>query len=123
MTTEITPASRRRSLRAAVLAAQQAQLEAEQAAHEQRIEVAVQEAARARCAAVEDLYELLGVEPVTRTRKRGGRLREVNDDPGEVKRARALVDAVVELLGRVQDLPVVADAPVAAPAQEADRVG
>ena len=71
-------------------AAQLAQLQAEQERYDKAIEDAVENAAEARCKAVEELYELLEV----------GKTR---NDKDEARRAAKLVERVSTLIERVAD--------------------
>ena len=71
-------------------AAQLAQLQAEQERYDKAIEDAVENAAEARCRAVEELYELLEV----------GKTR---NDKDESRRAAKLVERVSTLIERVAD--------------------
>ncbi|WP_422114726.1 hypothetical protein [Brachybacterium sp. UNK5269] len=82
---------------------QMAALAAEQREYEKRVKAATKRAAFARCEAVEQLYELLGVseEPTTpRVVVRDGTrsTTEVSSDRDESKRAARLVAAVDEVL-------------------------
>jgi len=78
-------------------AEQIARLQAEQAEHDRKIEAAVKTAAYARCAAVEELYELFGIEPEQRSRSSKNGTIHVSTDRDEAKRTARLVDAVARL--------------------------
>lgn len=76
-------------------------IEAEEAADEKAVDEALKKAARSRCWAVEELYELLDIKPLTTTRRLpDGTEQQLSIDRDEKKRAAALVDAVVELLAQ-----------------------
>lgn len=96
MTTRTMTKRQRRAQQLAELVKAQHALEAEEAAHDKAIEEAVRRAATARCAAVEELYELLGIEEVTTERRtKAGQVQQVRSDRDETRRARSLVDTVV----------------------------
>lgn len=85
--------------RSQLRAAQIAELAAEQAAHEKRVNDAMKVAAFARCDAIEQLYELLDVKPERPIRREGKNgAYEVTTDKDEVKRSARLVDVVAALL-------------------------
>lgn len=88
-----------RRTRSQMRAAQIAALVAEQEEHDRRVQAAVKHAAIARCDAVEQLYELLEIDPEpTSVRAGKGGPREVSSDKDEAKRSSRLVDAVVALI-------------------------
>lgn len=77
-----------------------AALMAEQQAYEVQVKEAVKSAAFARCDAVEQLYDVLGVapEPKTQRRQKDGTVVDVATDKDETKRAARLVEAVMALI-------------------------
>lgn len=77
-----------------------AALMAEQQTYEAQVKEAVKSSAFARCDAVEQLYDVLGVgpEPKTRRRQKDGTVVEVTADKDETKRAARLVEAVMALV-------------------------
>lgn len=88
-----------RKTKSQLRAEQIAKLQAEQEAYDLSVKEAVRGAAVARCAAVEELYEMLGVEhekPMTRTGKNGPV--QVSTDKDETKRSVRLVEAVARLV-------------------------
>lgn len=88
-----------RRTRSQLRAEQIAKLQAEQEAYDRGVKEAIRVAAPARCAAVEELYEMLGVEqekPMTRSGKNGPV--QVSTDKGEAKRSMRLVEAVAQLV-------------------------
>jgi len=80
-------------------AEQIAKLQAEQAAYDKRVKESVKTAAFARCAAVEELYEMLGVTPESPTTREGknGTV-QVSSDKDEAKRSVRLVEVVARLV-------------------------
>lgn len=91
----------RREVRAHQIAA----LVAEQEAEEREVRGAIKHAAFARCDAVQQLYETLGVapeKPLVRQSKNGPQ--EVSQDRDETKRAARLVAAVGSLMAEVERL-------------------
>ena len=85
----------------AELAAKKAAIEAEERADAKAVKDAFKYAGEARCAAVEELYELFGItEEVTERMTKNGTVRRVRKDRGEAKRAARLVEAVVALKAR-----------------------
>lgn len=85
----------------AELAAKQAAIEAEERAAAKAVQDALKHAGEARCAAMEELYELFGIdEEVTEKTAKDGTVRRVRKDRDEVKRAARLVEAVVALKAR-----------------------
>lgn len=88
-----------RRTRSQLRAAQIAALQAEQEAYDKNVNDAIKVAAFARCDAVEQLYELLDVKPeppIIRDGKHGRY--EVASDKDETKRAAHLIEAVTILL-------------------------
>jgi hypothetical protein len=81
-------------------AEQIAALVAEQQAYEMNVKNAAKVAAFARCDAVEQLYDALGVapEPKTQRRQKDGTVVDVATDRDETKRAGRLVEAVMALV-------------------------
>lgn len=81
-------------------AEQIAALVAEQQAYEMNVKNAAKVAAFARCDAVEQLYDALGVapEPKTQRRQKDGTVVDVATDKDETKRAARLVEAVMALV-------------------------
>ena len=80
-------------------AEQIAKLQAEQDAYDRSVKESVKAAAFARCAAVEELYEMLAIKqepPFTRDGKSGPV--QVTTDKDEAKRSVHLVEAVAQLL-------------------------
>lgn len=107
-------------------AEQIAQLMAEQQAYETNVKNAAKVAAFARCDAVEQLYDVLGVgpEPKTQRRQKDGTVVEVTTDKDETKRAARLVEAVMALVeGRQAPAPSHDDSEegVSVPVHQADR--
>ncbi|WP_138946837.1 hypothetical protein [Plantibacter sp. M259] len=96
-----------RRTKSQVRAEQIARLQKEQEAYERNIRESVKSAAFARCAAVEELYEMLGVAP-ERPKTREGRsgLVLVSSDKDETKRAGRLVEAVARLAAEPDGLVV-----------------
>lgn len=86
-------------------AEQIARLQAEQEAYERNVRESVKSAAFARCAAVEELYEMLGVTP-ERPKTREGRSGQVqvSSDKDETKRSRRLLETIAEVLAERDDL-------------------
>ncbi|MGD8216259.1 hypothetical protein [Aestuariimicrobium sp. Y1814] len=85
----------------AELVAKKAAIEAEERADAKAVKDALKYAGEARCAAVEELYELFGItEEVTERMTKDGTVRRVRKDRGEAKRAARLVEAVVALKAR-----------------------
>lgn len=85
----------------AELAAKKAAIEAEERADAKAVKDALKYAGEARCAAMEELYELFGIdEEVTEKTAKDGTVRRVRKDRDEVKRAARLVEAVVALKAR-----------------------
>lgn len=80
------------------------QLLAEQEEHNNKIKAAMKSSAFARCAAVEDLYELLGIEPTApqHRQRKDGTIEQRQSDRAEDKRAARLVKAVGKLLERLE---------------------
>lgn len=91
----------RRAQRLADLVAAQRAIEAEEAAADRAAQEALKRAGLARSRAVEELYDLLGIdeETTTRTRK-DGTSRTVRTDRDETRRAARLVEAVVAMVDR-----------------------
>lgn len=88
----------------AELAAKKRAIEAEEKADEKAVVDAQKYASRARCAAVEELYELLGIAAdVTETTLKDGTVRRTRRDRDETKRAARLVEAVVALVSSRDD--------------------
>ncbi|MGO2616111.1 hypothetical protein [Arthrobacter rhombi] len=77
-----------------------AALMAEQQVYEAQVKEAVKSAAFARCDAVEQLYDVLDVEPEPKgqRRQKEGAVVEVATDKDETKRAARLVEAVMALV-------------------------
>lgn len=91
----------RRAQRLADLVAAQRAIEAEEAAADKAAEEALKRAGLARSRAVEELYDLLGINEETTTRARkDGTSRVVRTDRDETRRAARLVEAVVALVDR-----------------------
>lgn len=83
----------------AELAAKKRAIEAEEKADEKAVVDAQKYASRARCAAVEELYEVLGIAAdVTETTLKDGTVRRTRRDRDETQRAARLVEAVVALV-------------------------
>jgi hypothetical protein len=80
-------------------AEQIANLQAEQDAYDRSVKESVKAAAFARCAAVEELYEMFGVKPEPPTIREGknGPV-QVSADKDEAKRAGRLVEAIARLV-------------------------
>ena len=87
-----------RKTRSQLRAEQIAQLQAEQAEHERSVEAAMKVAKHARCAVVEELYELLDVRAEQRARESKNGVIQVSTDRDESKRTARLLDAVTQLL-------------------------
>ncbi|MCV7512479.1 hypothetical protein M3D71_010080 [Micrococcus luteus] len=91
-----------RQLRAewqAEIARREAEIVAAERAEARRIDEALRRAGRARVAAVETLYEMLGIDEQTKTRtRRDGSVQTVRADLDEAERAERLVAAVAALL-------------------------
>lgn len=101
------------------LAAKRAAIEAEAEAEKKALDEAFQRAGRARTAAVEELYEVFGIdEDVVVSTTKGGTERRTRKDRDETKRAARLVEAVVALVAE-HGLPVEAEAEAAETAAEA----
>ncbi|MEV4737578.1 MULTISPECIES: hypothetical protein [unclassified Microbacterium] len=97
-------------------AKQIADLQAQQAAYERKVEEALKSAGYARCAVVEDLYELMGIEASQRKRKnRNGEIIQVLSDRDESDRTARLIEAVSSLLNSSEPL----SAPLFPPATSA----
>ena len=77
-----------------------AALQAEQAEYEKRVQDASKVASQARCAVVEDLYELFGIGAEQRVRHGRSGAFAVSADRDESKRTANLLDAVSQLLER-----------------------
>lgn len=77
-----------------------AALQAEQAEYEKRVQDASKLASHARCAVVEDLYELFNIEAEQRVRQGRSGSFPVSADRDESKRSAKLLDAVTRLLER-----------------------
>lgn len=109
------PNLRGRPTRAQQRAREIARLQKEQEEYEQGVKTAMKHAAFARCDAVEQLYEMLGVEPEAPIVRNGknGPYRAVQDRD-ETKRATRLVQAVLAL----QELAAEASASAPAPAYD-----
>lgn len=74
-------------------------IEADRKKYEATVKKAVKSAGFARADAVEQLYELLGIEAETTPRKHAdGMVTQVAADRDETRRSRRLLDAVTELL-------------------------
>ncbi|SDS55520.1 hypothetical protein [Microterricola viridarii] len=89
-----------RRTKSQIRAEQIAKLHAEQEAYDRRVKESVKTAAFARCAAAEELYEMLRIEPekpATREGKNGPV--QVSTDKDETKRSARLVEAVALLVG------------------------
>lgn len=98
-----------------------AKLQAEQDAYDRRVKESIKAAAFARCAAVEELYELIGIEhekPATREGRNGPV--QVSTDKDESKRSVRLVEAVARL---VSERDVRAAAASQQPPQAATALG
>ncbi|MGO1629511.1 MAG: hypothetical protein ACTHX2_11905 [Microbacterium sp.] len=103
-----------------------AALMAEQQAYEAQVKEAVKSAAFARCDAVEQLYDVIGVgpEPKTQRRQKDGKHIDVTTDKDETKRAARLVEAVMALAeGRQAPAPSNdgSEEDVSVPVHHADR--
>jgi hypothetical protein len=88
-----------RKTKTQVRAEQIAKLQYEQDAYDKNVKESVKTAAFARCAAVEELYDLLGIEhekASTRESKNGPV--QVSTDKDETKRSNRLVEAVARLV-------------------------
>lgn len=93
-------------------AKQIADLQAQQLAYERKIEDALKSAGYARCAVVEDLYELMGIEASQRKRKnRNGEIIQVISDRDESDRTARLIEAVSALLSSSTPLSASLSAP------------
>ena len=89
-----------RQTKSQLRAEQIAKLQAEQDAYDRTVKESVRAAAFARCAAVEELYEMLHIEPekpATREGKNGSVRVAVDKD--ETKRSVRLVETVARLVG------------------------
>lgn len=88
-----------RKTKSQLRAEQIATLKAEQDAYEKSVNESVKAAAFSRCAAVEDLYEMLGVKPEPTTTREGksGPV-QVASDKDEAKRSLRLVEAIARLV-------------------------
>lgn len=103
-----------------------AQLMAEQQAYETNVKNAAKVAAFARCDAVEQLYDVIGVEPEPKgqRRQKDGKHIDVTTDKDETKRAARLVEAVMALAeGRQAPAPSNdgSEEDVSVPVHHADR--
>lgn len=88
-----------RRTRSQLRAEQIAKLQAEQDAYDRSVKESVKAAALARCAAVEELYEMLGVKPEqAKTREGKSGPVQVSSDKDEAKRSARLVEAVARLV-------------------------
>lgn len=87
-----------RKTRTQLRAEQIAQLQAEQAEHERSVETAMKVAKYARCAVVEELYELLDVRAEHRPRESKNGVIHVSTDKDETKRTARLLETVSQLL-------------------------
>ncbi|MBN8423120.1 hypothetical protein JF531_01120 [Microbacterium esteraromaticum] len=95
-----------RRSRSQIRAAQIAALAAEQEAYEKSVSEAIKVAAFARCDAVEQLYELLDVQPERPIIREGKNGRyEVASDKDETKRTARLIETVTALLGDLSEAP------------------
>lgn len=94
-----------RKTRSQLRAEQIAQLQAEQAEHEKHVESAMKLAKYARCAVVEELYELLDVQPEHKAREGKNGVIQVSTDKDEAKRTAHLLEAVTRLLTSREDSP------------------
>lgn len=104
----------------AELAARKAAIEAEELADKKALKDALKYAAEARVGAVEELYELFGIEEeVTETVTKDGVVRRMRKDRDETKRTARLVERVVALVAE-HGLPV--EAPAEAAAETAESV-
>lgn len=93
--------SRHRAERIAELIEEQEALRAEEAEHDKVVAEAIKRAGHARCAAVEELYEVLGIaEQTTQRTAKDGTVTTVRSDRDETKRAALLVEAVLALVER-----------------------
>lgn len=90
----------KRELRAQQIAA----LVAEQEAEDKAVKESMKHAAFARCDAVQQLYQLLGIAPESPRKRQGqdGVIHEVAQDRDETKRAARLVAAVASLSAGVE---------------------
>lgn len=98
-----------RQTKSQLRAEQIAKLKAEQDAYDRSVKESVKAAAFARCAAVEELYELLHIEPEkhsTRESKNGPV--QVSTDKDESKRSVRLVEAIARLVSERDVRPAVA---------------
>ena len=87
------------------LEAEEERLAAAEAEGGKAVERAVKNAAHARCAAVEQLYEGFGIEEqLTQRKKRDGSYTSVRSDANEVKRAALLVDAIRQAMAELEEL-------------------
>ena len=88
-----------RKTKSQLRAEQIAKLHAEQDAYDRKVKESVKTSAFARCAAVEELYEMLSVkqeQPTTREGKNGPV--QVSTDKDEAKRSGRLVEAIARLV-------------------------
>lgn len=90
----------KRELRAQQIAA----LVAEQEAEDKAVKDSMKLAAFARCDAVQQLYQLLGIAPEPSRKRHGqdGAVHEVAQDRDETKRAARLVAEVASLVARAE---------------------
>ena len=88
-----------RKTKSQLRAEQIAKLQAEQEAYDRSVKEAVRVAAFARCAAVEELYEMFGVKPESPSIREGknGPV-QVASDKDETKRSVHLVEAIARLV-------------------------
>jgi hypothetical protein len=88
-----------RKTKSQLRAEQIAKLQAEQEAYDRSVKEAVRVAAFARCAAVEELYEMFGVKPESPSIREGknGPV-QVASDKDETKRSIHLVEAIARLV-------------------------
>lgn len=92
----------KRELRAQQIAA----LVAEQEAEDKAVKESMKLASFARCDAVQQLYQLLGIAPENPRKRQGqdGVIHEVAQDRDETKRAARLVAEVASLVARAADV-------------------
>lgn len=100
----------------AELAVKKRAIEAEEKADEKAVDDALKYASRARCAAVEELYEVLGIEEdFTVSTLKDGTVRRTRRDRDETQRAARLVEAVVALVSSRDDAAEPAEAGIELP--------
>lgn len=98
MTTTTMTQAQARAKRLTELEAERQKLEAEAKAFDKTVEKAYKTAGKARTGAVEQLYDLLGIEAETTARRNSdGSTTHVQTDKSEEQRAERLVEAVTRM--------------------------